>query len=214
MANLGAVFNANSIAPATGEFKVIAPGIYTAMMTDSEVVESKTPGNKMLVCKFEICDGQEKGHVLMARLNLWHASGKASEIAQKEFSAMCHAVMDENERNSVSDSSQLHGRPMAITVDVEGFIKKDGSQGTSNVIKKFERYGMPAAQQPAQQQYAPQPQPQAQPAPQQQYAPQPQQGFGVQPQAGQVSNATASAGGFSNTIAPAPSDVPAWAKKA
>jgi len=145
MANLGGVFNANAVAPATGEFRVVAPGVYPAMITDSEIVNTSSGTGRMLKLDFEICDGPEKGARITERLNLWNPSAQAVEIAQKQFSAICHAVMNEQERDNVSDSSQLHNRPMEITVGVETFEKRDGSgTGNSNKITKYARLGTAA----------------------------------------------------------------------
>ena len=144
MANIGGIFNANAVAPATGN-TLLPPGVYTAMMTESEVAQNTNSEGSHLKCTFEVCDGPNKGAKIFHRLNLWNKSPIASEIAQKEFSAMCHATMDEAERNAVSDSSQLHNRPMALTVEVSSYTKKDGSAGNGNEIKKFERLGAPAA---------------------------------------------------------------------
>lgn len=163
MANLGTMFNANAVAPATGEGQpVIAPGVYTAMMTESDPSQPNDKGNSYLKCIFEVMEGQHKGTKLTHRLNLWNQTPKAVEIATQEFSAMCHAVMDEAERSQVSDSSQLHGRPMEITVAVETFTKSDNTTGHSNKITKFARLGTASAGmasvQPAVQAYAAQPQ--------------------------------------------------------
>lgn len=211
MANLGTTFNANAVQPATGEGQpLIAPGVYPAMMVESEPSQPNEKGNSYLKCVFEICDGPHKGVKLTHRLNLWNQTPKAVEIATQEFSAMCHAVMDEAERSAVSDSSQLHNRPMEVTVAVEGYTKTDGSQGNSNKLTKFARLGT-AQSGMASVHSAPQPQPQAQPQPQPQptqYAPQPQPTqYAPQAEVAPQAQPMPAAGGFAAQPAK-----PSWAR--
>lgn len=186
MAQLPNAFNANDFDPtqSTGQLPV---GKHPVVAIESEVKPTAANDGGMLVYTLQIIDGPSKGATGAYRLNLYNASPKAVEIAQRQFSAMCHATGVFN----VQDSAQLHNIPFMVEVGVQ-----KGSEQYTEVKKVFDANGnepgkggqQQAAQthQPAQQQQQQQ-QAQggwgAQPDQQQQQAPQQQQqgGWGQQP---------------------------------
>lgn len=111
-------FDASRVAPSTGELDPIPAAWYIAMMDKSEMVPTKdaaTTGHAYLECRFNIADGQFAGRKLFSRLNLRNSNPVAAEIAQKELSAICHAVGI----MQVQDSQQLHGIPIKIKVKLK-----------------------------------------------------------------------------------------------
>lgn len=131
MAQLFAQFDATTVAQ-QDSFEVIPAGIYIAQATDSEIKPLKSGNGSALNFTFTVLDGQFTGRKLFARLNIQHTNKQAEDIAQKQLSQLCHAagVL------KVSDSSQLHNRPVKIKVSV----RKDdsGQYGDQNEVKAFE----------------------------------------------------------------------------
>jgi hypothetical protein len=128
MANL-AGFDASQV-PEQQEFSALPAGQYVVIATASEEKVTKAGTGKYLQITFEVMDGPQKGRKLWDRLNLWNQNQTAKDIAQRALGAMCRAVGVIRP----NDSSELHNKPMLITVDVE----LDDRQRESNVIKKYE----------------------------------------------------------------------------
>ncbi|MGE0209766.1 MAG: DUF669 domain-containing protein [Lysobacteraceae bacterium] len=174
MAFLGNPFNPNDVPPAE-DFTPLPSGEYPAVIVDSDMKPTKAGTGQYLELHFQIIDGPCKGRQVWGRLNLDNPNPKAVEIAQRDLSAICHAL---GITQAITDSAVLHGRPLVIRVE---YREGTGQYGPSNEIKAYKRLeGVPP--QPVPQQYAAppagavppspfaQPQAYAQPA-----APQPQQ---------------------------------------
>jgi hypothetical protein len=126
-------FDASRVAPSTGELDPIPAAWYIVMMDKSELVPTKdaaTTGHAYLECRFNVADGQFAGRKLFARLNLRNSNPVAAEIAQKELSAICHAVGI----MQVQDSQQLHGIPMKVKVKLK---PATAQYSASNEISTF-----------------------------------------------------------------------------
>jgi len=148
MANL-AGFDASQV-PEQQDFAALPEGQYVAIATSSEEKVTKAGTGKYLQITFEVMDGPAKGRKLWARLNLWNPNQTAKEIAQRELGALCRAVGVIRP----NDSSELHNKPLVLTVKVE----LDDKQRQSNTISKYEplpQAGMPAAPPAAPQAQAP-----------------------------------------------------------
>ncbi len=131
MALLFQAFDAATVAP-QDSFDCLPAGVYIAQATDSEIKPLKSGNGSALNFTFSILDGQFTGRKVFARLNIQHTNKQAEDIAQKQLSQLCHAVGV----LKVSDSSQLHNKPVKIKVSV----RKDdsGQYGDQNEIKAFE----------------------------------------------------------------------------
>ncbi len=114
MANLGAMFDANTIAPESGRGP-IPTADYRLMIVDSKETVSKNSGNKMIELTFEVIEGNFKGSKVWHYLNLWHPSQQTAQIAQAQLSSICHATG----RLQVTDTQQLHNIPMVCRVEHE-----------------------------------------------------------------------------------------------
>lgn len=129
MAQLGQTFDANTVEPSAPR-EILPPGKYNAQIVRSEMKETST-GGKMLVLEMEIIDGEHANRHVWDRLNLVNANSKTVEIAQQTLSAICHATG----QLQVSDSEQLHMKPVTITLAVK---PADGKYGPSNDVKGYE----------------------------------------------------------------------------
>lgn len=129
MANLNG-FDATAVKPAEDR-GAFPPGEYTALIIDSSMKDTKNKDGQYLELTVQITGGEFSGRKVWARLNLVNKNDKAREIAERELSAICHAVGV----LKPSDSAQLHNKPLTIRVDIEpagGERKND-----QNVIKAW-----------------------------------------------------------------------------
>lgn len=121
-------FDATQVAPRE-DFSPIPVGEYVVQITDSDVKPTSSGNGHRLELTFEVMDGEYKGRKVWANLNLDNPNPKAVEIAQRELSAICHAIG----KLQVVDSQELHYKPLVIRVDIE---ERDG-YSQRNVIKAY-----------------------------------------------------------------------------
>ncbi len=130
-------FNANEVDPST-DFEAIPAGKYLAVITESEVRPNKSGTGSYLQFTFQIIEGEYKGRLLWARLNLDNPNSTAVKIARAELSAICRAVGV----MAPSDSVELHDLPLVISVkckkrtdteeianEIKGYAKKEAAAG-------------------------------------------------------------------------------------
>jgi hypothetical protein len=135
----GAAFDATKVEPATG-FDPIPRGRYLSCIEKSEMKTTRDGYGQYLELAFKVLDGEYSGRVVFARLNLVNQNPKATEIAYREFSALCRAcgVLQ------VQDSAELHSRPLIIQVELENGQDKNGNPRQNNVIKAYYSTGTAA----------------------------------------------------------------------
>ena len=140
MANLNN-FDANQVDPSVA-LDPLPAGKYTAVISDSEYKPTKTGGGKYLQLTFQVIDGEFKGRLVWARLNLENKSEMTVKIARGELSAVCRAVGVMQPKDSV----ELHNIPLEISV---GLKKRDDNGEFANVIKGYAKKGGAASAQRA-----------------------------------------------------------------
>ena len=115
-------FDANEVEPSTagGDFEPVPKGDYVATITASEMVPTKAGTGEYLKLEFAILEGEHRNRKLWANLNLDNPSEKAVAIARGELSAICRAV----DVFKPSDSFELHGIPLGVTVKHEKYKDK------------------------------------------------------------------------------------------
>lgn len=139
MANLSG-FDASTVAPRE-DFATIPAGEYVAIISDSAMKPTKKhaqDGSEFLELTTEIIeDGPFKGRKIWTRLNLNNPSPDTVKYAQRDLSAICHAVGI----LKPDDSMMLHNKPHVIRVSVipAGTKRKDGTLSTAdqNEIKAW-----------------------------------------------------------------------------
>lgn len=137
MAFLGGTFDASQVEP-QGDYTPIPPGEYKVQILSSEMVENSAKTGHMLKLELEIIEGDQAGRKLFDRLNLDNPNAQAVEIAQRQLSAICHAVG----KLSVQDSEELHMLPMIAVVKVDPPRSANGKEyGPSNAIKTYKAAG-------------------------------------------------------------------------
>lgn len=107
MAQLPNAFDATQVEPAD-ERTALPAGEYTAMLVNSEMKWTKQGTGQYLNLDFQVIDGPFQGRHFFDRLNLVNPNQQAVDIAQRQLSALCHAVNVLH----VQDSAQLHDKPL------------------------------------------------------------------------------------------------------
>lgn len=130
MANLNG-FNANEVEPAVG-FDPVPAGKYLAVITESGMKPTKSGAGNFLELTFHVLEGEFKGRLLWARLNLDNPNATTVKIARAELSAICRAVGV----MAPKDSVELHNLPLIITV---AHKKRQDTGEITNVIKGYSK---------------------------------------------------------------------------
>ena len=125
-------FNAGEIDPAKPRGTIPA-GKYKCVITASGEQPTRAMTGTMLKLQMQVIEGPHQGQMVFDQLNVNNPSQTAMEIAQRTLSAICRAtgVM------MPQDSSDLHNKPLLVTVTVE--TTKD--YGTRNKVAGYEPCG-------------------------------------------------------------------------
>lgn len=131
-------FDATQVAPATGEFEPVPNGTYPLAVTASE--KKVNGANVGWSLTMQVLGADEKGNEsskgksFRIFLNLQHSNAQAQEIAQKEFSALCHATGVLKPQNM----AEIHNVPFVGKVAVTPPREKDGkAYGPGNKIAQY-----------------------------------------------------------------------------
>lgn len=174
-------FDASKVTPQQG-VGGHPPGRFPFTITNTSARENKDKTGAMLVVEMTSDVGRIEN-----RYNIWNASAQAVEIAQKELSALCHAVgifrvtfprLPDNSYDMANAARELRGGRGIMEV-----APQTDKQGQPNGYMEVKKVFDAAGNEPGKQGSAPQPQaagwgnnnqPQAQPQPQANPNPQPQ----------------------------------------
>lgn len=128
-------FDANEIEP-TSDFEPIPAGKYEAVITDSEMKQTRAGTGEYLQFTFQIVDGPHRNRLLWSRMNLNNPNATAVQIAKAELSALCRAVGV----MAPKDSTELHNLPLIIHVRCK---RRSDTGEISNEIKGYSRKDAP-----------------------------------------------------------------------
>ena len=124
-------FDAAQVDP-LAEFEPLPAGKYLAVITHSELKDTKARTGRFLELTFEMIDGEFEGRKLWARLNLENPNATAVKIARAELSSICRAVGVMRPK----DSAELHDLPLLLKVKVK---RRSDSDELTNEIAGYER---------------------------------------------------------------------------
>lgn len=128
-------FNAESIELTTRG--PVDPGVYEAVLVESEMKPTRSGGGIGINLKFEIIsEGPAKGRWVWTWLNYKHPNVEAQRIAQEELARLCKAVGVAD----LKDTEQLHNIPLFITVGI------DRADPARNLVKGYRAKSAPSAQ--------------------------------------------------------------------
>ena len=135
MANFA--FNANDVAPDSGQLDPLAAGWYDMYVKTSEVKPTKDGTGTRLVLGFGFMNPQHKNRVVTVSLNVRNSSEQAQNIALGQLSALCHSVGILN----MQDSAQLHNIPFKGKLKV---IEADGPYAAKNEMAAYKHMQDPS----------------------------------------------------------------------
>ena len=123
-------FDAAKHAPTQEKLGALPPGDYTVEITDSQQKTTKAGNGSYLELVLRVVEGTYERRQLWVRLNLDNPNPQAVKLAQAELSAICRAVGV----LTPNDSSDLHGRPMVVTVTQ---VPAMGSSSMRNEVRAY-----------------------------------------------------------------------------
>lgn len=123
-------FDATAVAPDQGIGDPLPTGWYNMAMDESEMKPTADGTGAYLKVRFTVLDGQYQGRKVWEQLNLRNNNPQTVEIAQKQLSAICHAVGV----LKPAKSEELHNRPLKIRV---GQKKAEGGYDAGNRIMAY-----------------------------------------------------------------------------
>ena len=129
-------FNAAEVEPQQS-FDALPPGRYEAIISESEMKDTKAGTGQYLQLTFTVVGGQHEGRKLWSRLNLVNPNATAVQIAERELSAICHCVGI----LVPQDSEELHDALLVIDV-IQELNPMSGQQ--TNRIKGYSQVSAPA----------------------------------------------------------------------
>ena len=140
MARFDTTFDASGVEPLTG-YELLPAGDYLAQIVESEMRPTRNGNGEYLWIGMDILEGQYQGRKAYDQLNLINPNPTTVEMAQRTLSAICHATGQLH----VSDSEDLHFKPMTIRVSIRK--PKDGGQERNQIrylVPKDEPVAVPA----------------------------------------------------------------------
>ena len=122
-------FDATQVEPDQGAMTLPA-GWYNVAIDESDLKPTKDGTGTYLKLRFNVLDGQYRGRKVFTQLNIRHPNAQTQEIAQRQLSAIGHAVGVLH----IQDSNQLHGLPLKIRVKIR---PAEGQYDESNDITAY-----------------------------------------------------------------------------
>lgn len=108
---------------------VVPSGEYEAEIIDSEKRPARSGDGDFLQICFQVVLGEYLHRVVWVRLHVGSANETVSRLAKEELAAICRAAGVDRLKNS----SDLHHKPMLITVGV----RHRGGADISNVVRAY-----------------------------------------------------------------------------
>jgi len=131
MAKLFQVFDATTVDPTQGGGGNLPVGRHPVVIVANEVAATKDNSGGYLALTLEIIDGPNKGSRGVVRINLYNQSAQAVDIANRQFSALCHVT----NQFRVDDVDVLQNIP--FMVDVELQRDPEAAKKGYTEVKKF-----------------------------------------------------------------------------
>ncbi|MEE8382681.1 MAG: DUF669 domain-containing protein [Thermodesulfobacteriota bacterium] len=103
---------------------------YLVAIVKSELRRNKSSEGSNLSMQFKVQEGEKRGRVILARLNLINKNPVTVEIAQNELADICHACGTD----SIKNSEELHGILLFVELNI---IEETDAYPASNEIVKY-----------------------------------------------------------------------------
>ena len=137
MADLSNIGIDPNVKPSAGEFEIVPPGKYQAVIVNDSLVQTKSGTGQMLVLTVQITEkGEFLGTELVDRINIINQSEKAQAIGQSRLRHICDLCRVPFPPHN---TRLLYGKPVLITVKVEEFESNNtGGMLKSNKISRYD----------------------------------------------------------------------------
>ena len=114
---------------------ILPPGQYLAQIVRSQTKRTRDGNGQYLELKLSVMEGEYADHHLFVRLNLVNDNARTVDFANRALAAICRATGVMN----LLDSSELHGKPMAVQVTVRpaGPDKKGIMREAQNEVRDY-----------------------------------------------------------------------------
>lgn len=144
-------FDASTVQHTASSFEALPAGDYPAIITASEMKQTKAGDGSYLALTIELQGNGATGRRVWHNLNIQNKNAQAMEISQKHLKEICDAIG----LQGIGDSAEMHNKPLVVKLgakldnysgemrnDVKGFKKLN----TTNAAPAFKA---PTAQQTA-----------------------------------------------------------------
>ena len=96
-------------------FDPLPPGDYTAIVSESDMRDTKAGTGKYIELCIHIVEGQYEGRRLWERLNVYNPSERAENMARSQLKGLSIAVG----KPGTKDREELHDIPFIISLDID-----------------------------------------------------------------------------------------------
>ena len=125
---LGETYFAAELQPSTQSYELLAPGWYTAIITEGELKTTKAGDGEYIKLRYDITGPTGQGRCVFSNFNIKNKSTKAEEIGRQQLGEMMRAVG----LPSVSNTDELINGHLTIKIDVR---PASGEYAAQNEVK-------------------------------------------------------------------------------
>lgn len=125
-------------------FEPLPPGDYQALITSSELKDTKAGDGQYIELVMQITDGEHAGRRIWERLNVYNKNKQTEDIARSQLNSLASACG----RPRLTDTEQLHDIPFTLSLDID---RRDNTRNkimgysASGTAKAAPRAAAPAA---------------------------------------------------------------------
>jgi hypothetical protein len=101
--------------PARAAFDPLPPGDYHAIITDSQMKDTKAGTGQYVELAMQIIEGEFSGRKLWERLNVVNHNKQAEDIARSQLKSLSGVC----EVEPLRDTEQLHDTPFIVSLEID-----------------------------------------------------------------------------------------------
>ena len=99
----------------SNSFEPLPPGDYTAIITDSNLKDTKSGSGQYISLAMEIIEGQHSGRRIWENLNVYNANKQAEDISRSALKSIFAAVGKPN----ANDTEETHHIPFKLSLAID-----------------------------------------------------------------------------------------------
>jgi hypothetical protein len=124
--------------PARAAFDPLPPGDYPAIITDSQMKDTKAGTGQYIELVMQIIEGEFSGRKLWERLNVVNQNKQAEDIARSQLKSLSGVC----EVEPLRDTEQLHDKPFIVSLEID---RKEPTRNRVMGYKSVKSASAPAA---------------------------------------------------------------------